>query len=317
MKTLIIGLGNIGTLHGWALSQAGADITHAVRKGSKDKYKDGIMLDVLDLRGESTKNYRSIYEPRLTDYVSPADGYELVLVATNHIQSVEAARQYRDLAPAASFLMFTANWNGIDEFDKILTRPRYLWGFSVSTGARGDDGTLYINMQKTYRIGELDGSHTSRLERITALFETAGMHPDIKPNIIEWQWVHHAINAGLLGAALFKGGLPAPDEGPETWLLMVLAVKDALAVLDKRGVNISAYADIKPFLNSNNNEAAENLRRTWTSMPHYQRIREHSHFLTNPQEMRQFYLDVLNSGEQLGVPMPTLESFKSNICGTS
>jgi 2-dehydropantoate 2-reductase len=316
MKTLIIGLGNIGAIHGWALSQAGADITHAVRKGTKDKFETGIKMNVLDLRGDSAQNYQTVYLPKLTDEVSPDAGYELVIVATNHLQAVGAVRQYCNLASQASFLMFTANWEGTDEFDKLLSRPRYLWGFSISTGARGEDGVLYANVQKSYRIGELDGSRTPRLERIIALFASAGMHPDLKANIIEWQWVHHAIDAGMLGAALYKGGLPTPDEGVDTWLLMVRATKDALAVLEKRGVNIRAYEDTKPFLGFPDEEAAANLRRTWLAMPHYERVRQHSHFQTSPEEMKQFYLDVLTTGEQLDVPMPYLESFKEKICST-
>ena len=314
MKTLIIGLGNIGAIHGWALSQAGADITHAVRKGTKSKFENGVKMDVLDLRGDSPKNYQTVYLPKLVDELSPKAGYELVIVATNHLQAIEAVGQYCDLAPEASFLMFTANWEGTGEFDELLSRSCYLWGFSISTGARGDDGVLYANVQKSYRIGELDGSRTPRLERIIALFAKAGMHPDIKANIIEWQWVHHAIDAGMLGAALYKGGLPRPDEGIDIWLLMVRAVKDALAVLEKRGVNVRAYDDTRPFLSFGDEEAAANLRRTWLAMPHYERIREHSHFKTAPEEMRQFYLDVLTTGERLGVPMPYLESFKEKIC---
>jgi len=314
MKTLIIGLGNIGTIHGWALSQAGADITHVVRKGTKSKFENGVRMDVLDLRVDSPKNYQTVYLPKLTDEVSPEAGYELVVVATNHLQAAGAVRQYCDLVPDASFLMFTANWEGTGEFDKLLSRSRYLWGFSVSSGARGEDGLLYANIQKSYRIGELDGSRTPRLEQIIALFARAGMNPDIKSNIIEWQWVHHAIDAGMLGAALYKGGLPTPDEGMDVWLLMVRAVKDALAVLEKRGVNVRAYEDTKPFLGFGDEEAAANLRRAWLAMPHYQRIREHSHFKTAPEEMRQFYLDVLTTGEHLGIPMPYLGSLKEKIC---
>ncbi|HEX7364909.1 MAG TPA: 2-dehydropantoate 2-reductase N-terminal domain-containing protein [Dehalococcoidia bacterium] len=314
MKILIIGLGNIGAIHGWALSQAGADITHAVRRGTKDRFENGVKMDILDLRGDSANSYQAVYKPNLTDEVSPDDKYELVMVATNHLQAIGAVRQYCNLAPEASFLMFTANWDGTDEYDKLLSRPRYLWGFSISTGARGEDGVLYANVQKSYRIGELDGSRTPRLERIVALFARAGMNPDIKSNIIEWQWVHHAIDAGMLGATLYKGGLPSPDEGIDTWLLMVRSTRDALAVLEKRGVNVRAYDDTRPFLGPGDEEAAANLRRTWTAAPHYQRMREHSHFQTSPEEMRQFYLDVLTTGERLGVPMPYLESFNAKIC---
>jgi ketopantoate reductase len=184
MKTLIIGLGNVGAIHGWALSQAGADITHVVRKGTRSKFENGIKMDVLDLRRDSPRNYEAVYLPKLVDEVCPEDGYQLVVVATNHLQAAGAVRQYCDLVPDASFLMFTANWEGTAEIDKLLSRSGYLWGFSVSSGALGEEGVLYANIQKSYRIGELDGSLTPRLERIIALFKKAGFTPDIKPNII-------------------------------------------------------------------------------------------------------------------------------------
>ena len=271
-------------------------------------------MDVLDLRRDSPRNYEAVYLPKLVDEVSTEDGYQLVVVATNHLQATEAVRQYCDLVPDASFLMLTANWEGTAEIDKLLSRSRYLWGFSVSSGARGEDGVLYANIRKSYRIGELDGSRTPRLERIVALFAKAGLCPDIKPNIIEWQWIHHAIDAGVIGAALYEGRLPQPDEGMDMWLLMVRAVKDALAVVEKRGVNVRAYEDTKPFLGFGDEEAAANFRRALLAMPHYQRIRDHSHFNTAPEEMRQFYLDVLMTGEDLGVPMPYLRSLKEKIC---
>jgi ketopantoate reductase len=285
-----------------------------VRKGSKSKFENGVKMDILDLRRESPRNYEAVYLPKLVDEVSPDDGYQLIVVATNHLQAAGAVRQYCDLVPDASFLMFTANWEGTAEIDNLLSRSRYLWGFSVSSGARGEDGVLYANIQKSYRIGELEGSRTPRLERVIALFKKAGLTPDIKSNIIEWQWIHHAIDAGVLGTALYEGRLPQPDEGIHMWLLMVRAVKDALAVLENRGVDVRAYEDTKPFLGFGDEEAAANLRRVFLAMPHYQRIRDHSHFKTAPEEMRQFYLDVLTTGERLGVPMPYLGSLKGKIC---
>lgn len=34
MRILVIGMGNVGVMHGWVLSAAGVDGTHAVRRGS-------------------------------------------------------------------------------------------------------------------------------------------------------------------------------------------------------------------------------------------------------------------------------------------
>jgi len=314
MKTLIVGMGNIGVIHGWALSQSGADISHVVRKGSLAKYSGGVKMDVLDLRGDSPRSYPASYLPRMVDDPVPEDGYELVLVATNHLQAASAVRQYRELVPEADFLMFTANWEGTGEIDALLPRSRYVWGFSVSSGGRDEDGVLYANIQKQYRIGELDGSRTPRLERITELFGRAGFVADIKTNIIEWQWVHHAINAGLIGTALYMGGLPGEDTGIEVWVLMVRAAKDALAVLEKRGVDVWSYADTKPFIAPDDEEAARRLREMLFSMPHYERTKKCSHFNTSPEEMKRFYFDVLETGERLGVPIPYLGSLKERVC---
>jgi 2-dehydropantoate 2-reductase len=314
MKTLIVGIGNIGVIHGWALAQSGADISHVVRKRSLVNYSGGVKMDVLDLRGDSPTNYLTSYLPRIVDNPAPKDGYELVLVATNHLQAASAVRQYRELVPEADFLMFTANWQGTVEIEALLPRSRYLWGFSVSSGGRDGDGVLYANIQKQYRIGELNGSRTQRLERIIEMFGRAGLVADIKTNIIEWQWVHHAINAGLIGTALYIGGLPGEDNGIEVWVLMVRAVKDALAVLENRGVDVWSYTDTKPFFVPDEEEAARRLRQMMFSMPHYERTKKCSHFNTSPEEMKRFYLDVLETGERLGVPMPYLGSLKEGVC---
>jgi 2-dehydropantoate 2-reductase len=50
MKTLIVGTGVIGATWGWALSEAGIDVTHLVRPGRKDEFKDGVTLELRDGR---------------------------------------------------------------------------------------------------------------------------------------------------------------------------------------------------------------------------------------------------------------------------
>jgi len=94
------------------------------------------------MRGDTPWNYLTSYLPRVVDDVAPGEGYELVIVATNHFQAASAVRQYRDLVPGADLLMFTANWEGTGEIDALLPRSRYLWGFSVSSGGRGRDDVL-------------------------------------------------------------------------------------------------------------------------------------------------------------------------------
>src|SRR5438132_710967 len=50
MKILMVGAGVIGATYGWALAAAGLDITHLVRPGKQDQFKDGVALDLIDDR---------------------------------------------------------------------------------------------------------------------------------------------------------------------------------------------------------------------------------------------------------------------------
>ncbi|MGC2018241.1 MAG: 2-dehydropantoate 2-reductase N-terminal domain-containing protein, partial [Candidatus Acidiferrales bacterium] len=131
MKVLIIGRGVVGTIYGWALSKAGIDVTHAVRK---DGLPPTNTLDLLDLRTGYSKYARVIYAPKTVGQVSPSDDFDLVIVATKHYQAAQAIQQYQTGAPRATFLLFTANWDGTREIDQLLPRSSILWGYAEATG---------------------------------------------------------------------------------------------------------------------------------------------------------------------------------------
>jgi len=270
-------------------------------------------MDVLDMRSGEQENYLSVYKPKVVDEINPADGYDLVMVATNHLQAVNAVRDYKDRVGNAKFLLFSGNWEGPEGIDALIGRQRYVWGYSVFSGAKGDDGVLYANIQKTYRIGELTGSPAGLLDKIAETFLKARITPEIKPNIMEWLWTHHAINAGLQGTVLVQGGLPSTETPLEVWVFIVQAVKDALKVLKARGVDFENDLDTKVFQMENVEEAANLMRSGLSKMPHYERTRAHSHVAANPEEMKRYYLDVVETGEKLGVNMPYLASIKDKI----
>jgi ketopantoate reductase len=63
MKTLVVGTGIIGIIYGWALSEADIDVTHFVRKGKRDQFRDGVTLDLLDEREGHRKYYNGPVKP--------------------------------------------------------------------------------------------------------------------------------------------------------------------------------------------------------------------------------------------------------------
>jgi ketopantoate reductase len=58
MKVLIVGRGVVGTIYGWALSNAGIDVTHVVRREALPATDT---LDVPDLRAGHPKHVRATH----------------------------------------------------------------------------------------------------------------------------------------------------------------------------------------------------------------------------------------------------------------
>ena len=310
MKTLIIGRGVVGTIYGWALSKAGIDVTHVVRK---EGLPGTDTLDLLDLRPGYPKNTRVTYAAKTVGQISPLDGFDLVIVATKHYQAAEAIRQYLPGASGATFLLFTANWDGTEEIDRLLPRSSILWGYSAASGGPDAQRILIATVNPTVRFGMLEGSDPEKFKAVTELFQRAGFTLDIKPNIIEWLWVHHAINAGTIGIALWAGGIAEATRSLKTMRLGALATREALDVVAARGVDLGRYPDARSVMNMPAWLAGLAYFYAVRFTEKGQRLLGASHFAYSPEEMKRYYFDVLNTGENLGVAMPHLSALREKV----
>ncbi|MGD0297864.1 MAG: 2-dehydropantoate 2-reductase N-terminal domain-containing protein [Bryobacteraceae bacterium] len=310
MNVLIIGRGVVGTIYGWALSTSGIKVTHVVRK---EGLPTTDTLDLFDLRKGYPKHTRADYTPKTVRQISPSDGFDLVIVATKHYQAVQAIRQYLADVPAATILLFTANWDGTEDIDRILARSSAVWGYAKATGGVDARGILVATVDPAVRLGMLKGSDPDRFKAVAELFQSAGFNLDVKADIIEWLWVHHAINAGGIGVCLWAGGIAEATRSLQTLRLGVRAVRDALSVVAARGVNPETYPEARSVLNTPTWLAglagACGVRFTEKG----QRLLRASHFANSAEEMKRFYFDVLKTGESLGVAMPHLAALRGRI----
>jgi 2-dehydropantoate 2-reductase len=312
VRVLIVGLGVIGTGYGWAFRDYGHDVRHLLRPGRAAQVPRRILLDVLDMRPGRLGVKTHAYRPVVTETVSDEDGFDLVIVPVKHYQVGEALRQLTASLPDARYLLFAANWDGLAEVDALLPRAQYAWGYSASTGGHAGS-TLVFNMSPTYRCGPIDGAEPEWVSDVVHLFETVSVTQDRKPDVREWLWVHFAQAAGSIGSTLYAGGLAQFYEDVDGLRdRMVPAVRECLDVLAARGVDPAAWPDVAPFVTRPAAEIAASVHGTLTT-PWVQRTLAAGHFMENADEMRRFYLDVLATGEALGVPMPLMRSFRERI----
>jgi 2-dehydropantoate 2-reductase len=156
MKILIVGTGVIGVIYGWALHEVGADVTHFVRPGKAGQFPEGVTLDLLDERKGHLPKSIQRYPIRCVASISPADGYELVIVPTNGQQIVAAIETLAPITGDATILTFSGNWDGVDAYDALLPRERYLLGYPDS-GGTVRDGVYWTNIGAEVHLGLLEG----------------------------------------------------------------------------------------------------------------------------------------------------------------
>lgn len=304
MKTLIVGTGIIGTIYGWALSEAGVDVTHYVRKGKTARFEQGVRLDMLDERKGHPANNLTSYALKCVDEVTADGHYELVMVPTRSYQTEEALRTLIPLCPDAVFLVFAANWQGAALIDRLLPRERYLMGYADGGGTIRD-GVYWTNLGAEVHLGEVDGSSTEKLERVKALFARADMQADVPANIVHWLWVHIAASTPFWAGFARHGAVQPFLKDRGLVKLCYLACKETLELCERRGVDLSKYQDVAffkmPFW-----LFVILFRRVWTHNKSMQRFTAHA--MDGLAEAKAIYDEIMRSAKELNVEMPALEA---------
>jgi 2-dehydropantoate 2-reductase len=311
MKTLIVGTGIIGVIYGWALSQAGVDITHFVRKGKKDHFKDGISLDLLDERKGHPKYTVTTYSLKCVEEISPADGYELIIVPTNVHQTGDVLKTLVPVSGQAVFLIFSGNWDGTEFIDRLLPRERYLMGYA-DAGGTIRDGVYWTNLGAEVHIGEVDGKPSAKLEKVKALFVQADMQPDVQENIVHWLWQHEA------GAIGYAAGY-AKHKDLDTYLAdkdllrqCALSTKELYKLCELRGVDLKKYPEAG-FVNFPvwliNILVRWNIRRNESA----QRYTAHVASEGSRREMQAYFASVMKTAHDLSFEMPYTKALEAYL----
>jgi ketopantoate reductase len=312
MKILIVGAGIIGAIYGWALSEGENEVVHFVRPGKAARFSSGIRMDVLDNR-KGKKQFIGGYALQVTETLAAADGCELVIVPTKPYQLEKVLGQIVPRIGPADYLLLTQNWQGTAKIDECLPRSRYAYGDAKAGGAFRD-GTLISALFPTIDLGQVDGRREDWLKKTAALFGDVGIQPVLQENILHYIWVQYAINAGLWTGVVRAGGLDPLLKDSRTGEKSLRAVKECLDVVARRGVDVKKYGEARMYLNTS---FMRPRIMSWMLrfLFYFNKsvYRTSLHALGDPREITTSYYDLLNTGRELGVPMPVMTSFENDM----
>jgi 2-dehydropantoate 2-reductase len=307
MKTLIVGTGVIGVIYGWALTQAGVDVTHYVRKGKKDQFKDGVSLDLLDERKGHPKYNLTKYALKCVESISPADGYELILVPTSMHQTENALKELVPVSGQAIFLTLSGNWDGTDFIDQILPRERYLMGYADAGGTIRSDGVYWTNLGAEIHLGEVDGKPSEKLEKVKALFAKADMKPDMQENIVHWIWQHVAGTIGYASGFAKHREMNTYLEDKALLRQCTLATLELFKLCQLRGVDLKKFPEAS-FVNFPVWLVTILVRWNIKRQESAQRYTAHAGSQNSLQETKAYFDKAMKSADELGFAMPNLKA---------
>lgn len=196
VKTLIVGAGVIGSIYGWVLSRGGYDITHFVRPGKSPQLAKGIPIDILDSRKGYDKQYIGHYNLKVTEALNSSESFEFVIIPTKPYLVEDALKQIIPYTAGANYLLLTQNWNSTAAIDMLLPQSRYVYG-DAKAGGSFQNATLISAIFPTIDLGKVNGRKDNSFTQIATLFDSIGIQPILRDNILYYIWVQYAINAGL------------------------------------------------------------------------------------------------------------------------
>jgi 2-dehydropantoate 2-reductase len=312
MHVFVIGAGIIGSIYGWALAESGHHVVHLVRSGRAAAFRDGLPLDVFDRRKGHKRNFRGLYRLHAVETVSPRDTFELVIVPVKHYALVQTLKEVVPRVGDAEFLLLTQNWRGTNDIDPILPRKRYIYGDAKAGGAFSE-GTLVAAL-KTIDIGSQEGEPSPLARKVKALFASADVHAGLHSDMLHYLWVQYAMTAGPWAALVQAGSFDAMLNNRDATLAALKAGCECLQVVRRRGIDLSRYAETRPFLTNSALRRRINvwfMRRMFRHDEYTKRCSAHA--LGDPVEIRTFYDDLIAAGHDLGVSMPVMESYGEAI----
>jgi ketopantoate reductase len=246
MKVLIVGTGVIGVIYGWALKEAGIDVTHLVRKEKKHNFNKGVEIDILDERKGYKKYNKTGYSINITDALENGVHFDLVIVPTNWFQTEGALKEIVPQCKDSFFYILTSNWTGTEMFDRILTKNRYILGYPDGGGTI-KDGVYCTNIGPEIHIAAPTDENQQSFRLVEETFNKADIKLDVQKEMLHWLWVH---NAGSTAISLaFQKHKNTEKYLCDKKLLKesFLATRECLELCEKRGAYSKEYPEISAF----------------------------------------------------------------------
>ena len=197
-------------------------------------------LRLTGVAGEHTARVNAATAPEREGYAD----WVIVFVDSN-ATAAAAETVARVLKPDGAAITMQNGIGNVEALTARLGEERVIGGSSMCSASTLGPGRVMLTHSNTSTIGELDGTVGGRIERIAALFRSAGMEIHIETRIVGKIWSKFVVNCGVNAlCAVTDLRTGEMTRIPELYRLQDNIITEALQVVVAKGVDLTD-ADIR------------------------------------------------------------------------
>ncbi len=249
MRIAFIGIGALGGYFGGRLAQAGNNVVFIARGATLEALRKN------GLRVESPLGDFSLPQVRATDDPQSAGQVDAVFVTTKAWQVPDAAQQIGSMVGPETIVVPLQN--GVEAYDQLaaaLGPEHVLGGMCHIIAMVAAPGVIqHMGMQPLITIGEWNNARTSRLAKLVACLEAAGLEVRVPESIQVALWEKFEFIASFGGVgAVTRAPIGVVRSVPETRSLLERAMQEIVGLANACGVPVphESVASTLKFIDS-------------------------------------------------------------------
>ena len=321
MDILIIGLGVIGTTYGSVFKEAGHNVEHYIREGSNKKDITNIEVTLLDGR-KSSKGIQVKSEYTVNPHSKKE--YDMIFISISQGKIANVMEILQKEAFKGTILLCCNLWYDKQYLDGIMQGYDYVLGFPVAGGcirtkreemvAKAElDSCLFDH----FMIESENKTTISNYKAVCNLFKSCNIKLEKPYNMLEWIWIHMAVNAAVISVIGKNGDIN--DSITSVHKLMnslkllattIKTIRETTKIAASRGINMKYYRNELWLYKLPAQLSAIFMKRMFATNNLTRRIME---LHGNIDDLQYICNSVYNEGKTNNVPAPVFYQYLEDI----
>lgn len=243
----VLGLGVIGTTYAYVLQEKGIEVKHLIRESKRATTPSTLDVKLLDGRYKN-KGEEKMGTYKVTQAV-PGSSYDFILISVASGKLEGAIETLRTNDISGTLVLFCNLWNDRKYIEAVVGEYPYVMAFPTA-GGHLEDGKLDCVLFDHIMLESKSKSGIDNYDDLIAYLSKADIKTENPYDMVEWIWIHMAVNAGVTSTAARDGKIDNPRQlalnlmsDHKALAKAVKTIRETLKVVEGRGVDLKLYKD--------------------------------------------------------------------------